>query len=112
MRRLRIIDSEFIIRIEINRKYLSPHPDKVIPLPGTKASTPLLWHIIICGDASGDDAVNVGDAVYTISYVFKAGLLPIPTWTGDTNGDDTPNVGDAVYLINYIFRSGPAPNCS
>jgi hypothetical protein len=63
----------------------------------------------ICGDASGDEAINVGDAVYIISYVFKGGPAPDPLCAGDANGDETVNIGDAVYLIDYIFREGPAP---
>jgi hypothetical protein len=63
----------------------------------------------MCGDANGDYAVNVGDAVYLISYIFKGGPEPIPLCAGDANGDAAVNVGDAVYLISYIFKGGPAP---
>lgn len=66
--------------------------------------------ILVCGDASGDDNVNVGDVVYLINYVFKGGLPPIPNWTGDANCDLGVNVGDAVYLINFIFNGGPPPS--
>jgi hypothetical protein len=62
-----------------------------------------------CGDANGDELVNVGDAVYLISYIFKNGPAPDPLCVGDANGDDSVNVGDAVYLITYIFKNGPAP---
>jgi len=66
-----------------------------------------------CGDANGDDGVNVGDAVFLINYVFKGGAAPNPLCLGDANGDGSTNVGDAVYLIAYIFKSGTAPvtNC-
>ncbi|MFH1701503.1 MAG: C10 family peptidase [Candidatus Zixiibacteriota bacterium] len=64
----------------------------------------------ICGDANGDLSVNVGDAVYIISHLFKGGPAPIPVVeAGDVNCDATCNVGDAVYLINKIFKSGPQP---
>ena len=63
----------------------------------------------ICGDANGDETVNVGDAVYLINYVFKGGPAPDPVCSGDANGDGDVNVGDAVYLINYVFKGGPAP---
>jgi hypothetical protein len=62
-----------------------------------------------CGDANGDDEVNVGDAVFLISYIFKAGPPPDPICVGDANGDDDSSVGDAVCIINYIFKSGPPP---
>jgi len=62
-----------------------------------------------CGDANGDMQVNVGDAVFLISYVFKGGSAPDPACSGNANGDGDTNVGDAVYLISYVFKSGPAP---
>jgi hypothetical protein len=63
----------------------------------------------ICGDASGDEAINISDAVFLINYIFKGGPAPDPLCSGDVNGDGTVNIGDAVYLINYIFKGGPAP---
>jgi M6 family metalloprotease-like protein len=62
-----------------------------------------------CGDANTDSTLNVGDAVFLISYIFKGGPAPDPLCTADANGDDTVNVGDAVYLIAYIFKGGPPP---
>jgi hypothetical protein len=61
------------------------------------------------GDANADEQVNVGDAVYTINYVFNNGPPPpILDWA-DVNADCQINVGDAVYMISFIFKSGPAP---
>jgi hypothetical protein len=65
----------------------------------------------VCGDANGDDQVNVGDAVFLIVYVFSDGPPPEPLESGDENCDGQVNIGDAVYLINYIFREGPGPCC-
>ncbi|MCP4569949.1 MAG: PQQ-binding-like beta-propeller repeat protein [FCB group bacterium] len=65
----------------------------------------------ICGDANNDQAINVGDAVYLINYVFKSGPAPDPLASGETNCDGSVNVGDAVYLINYVFKGGAEP-CS
>jgi len=65
--------------------------------------------IMACGDANGDSAVNVGDAVFLINYVFKGGPAPDPLCSGDANGDEEVNIADAVYLINYIFSDGPSP---
>ena len=65
----------------------------------------------IPGDANGDGATNVGDAVYLISYVFKGGAAPTPypICSGDANGDCSANVGDAVYMISYVFKGGAPP---
>jgi hypothetical protein len=69
-------------------------------------------HCPFSGDANADSAVNIGDAVYIINYVFRGGPAPQIIAQADPNGDCKVNVGDAVYLVNYIFRSGPAPICN
>lgn len=76
-----------------------------------KAFTLSIAGLYICGDADGDGAVNVGDAVYVINYVFKGGPAPDPIEAGDANADDTVNIADAVHLINFIFKGGPPPQC-
>jgi hypothetical protein len=93
-------------------RYIPPHP-------WTGESIDLAFEIwgedapcdCIPGDANGDGAVNVGDAVYIIAYVFKGGPPPVPyrICSGDANCDCAVNVGDAVYVISYVFKGGPAP---
>jgi hypothetical protein len=63
------------------------------------------------GDANGDGTVNIGDAVYMISYVFRGGPppTPYPLCSGDANCDCQLNIGDAVYIISYVFKGGPPP---
>jgi len=63
------------------------------------------------GDVNRDGAVNIGDAILVVNYLFRGGQLPSPT-TADTNGDCKINIGDAITLVNYIFRGGSAPVCS
>jgi len=63
----------------------------------------------IAGDANDDGNVNVGDAVFIITYVFRSGPAPNHPEAADANCDGSINVGDAVYIINYIFRGGPPP---
>lgn len=64
---------------------------------------------IICGDVTGDRTVNVSDAVYIISYVFKGGPAPGLLCLCDANGDESCNIADAVHIVSYIFKGGPAP---
>ncbi len=64
-----------------------------------------------CGDANGDNQLNVGDAVFLINYIFKGGPAPNPVEAGDANCDGQVNVGDAVYLIAYVFSGGSEPCC-
>ncbi|NMC44540.1 MAG: hypothetical protein GYA46_11530 [candidate division Zixibacteria bacterium] len=74
----------------------------------TSMNTADFWTWIL-GDANGDRMVNVGDAVFIATYVFKGGPPPIRMKAGDVNADCRVNVGDAVYLITYVFRGGPPP---
>lgn len=98
---------------------------RLVPFPGFNASSmlvtdsgeailpPVVGQVTVvaptCGDANADLKVNVGDAVYIISYIFRAGPPPAPACAGNANGDSSTNVGDAVYLINYVFKAGSPP---
>ncbi|MDD4052068.1 MAG: FG-GAP-like repeat-containing protein [candidate division Zixibacteria bacterium] len=61
------------------------------------------------GDANDDGAINVGDAVFIVNYIFRGGPAPQHPEAADANCDGKINVGDAVYIIMYIFRGGPPP---
>jgi len=63
----------------------------------------------ICGDADGNEVVNIADAVYLISYIFGTGSAPDPLESGDVDCNTIANIADAVYLISFIFGGGPAP---
>lgn len=63
------------------------------------------------GDANGDGAIDLGDVVLVLNFLFKDGPPPFPVETGDANCDETIDLGDAVYLLNYLFKGGPAPSC-
>lgn len=64
----------------------------------------------LCGDANDDASYNIGDAVYLIGYIFKAGPAPRPAeCDGDANADGEVNIGDVVFTVNFIFRGGPPP---
>ncbi len=65
--------------------------------------------VYLCGNANGDDCINISDAVYLIAYIFAGGSAPAPLLSGDANCDGTVNISDAVYLIAYIFAGGLAP---
>ncbi len=63
------------------------------------------------GDANGDGIIGLGDAIYLLNYLFKAGPLPDPLEAGDANCDASLSLGDALYLLNFLFKDGPAPGC-
>jgi hypothetical protein len=61
------------------------------------------------GDANSDGAVDVGDAVYLINYIFRSGSEPLIGNWADANADCEVNVGDATYLISFVFKNGAYP---
>ncbi len=63
----------------------------------------------LCGDANGDGAIDISDAVFLIQYIFAGGQAPNPIAAGDANCDQAVDISDVVYLIQYIFAGGPAP---
>jgi len=65
---------------------------------------------IFCGDATGDGAANVGDAVYLLNYLFRAGDPPEPLCKGNVNCDEVVDLADAIYILNRLFKHGP-PCC-
>jgi agmatine/peptidylarginine deiminase len=64
---------------------------------------------VLCGDANGDEIVNVSDAVHIINYIFIGGDPPDPPEAGDCNCDENCNISDAVWIINYVFINGNMP---
>jgi hypothetical protein len=66
---------------------------------------------LLRGDANGDGAINVADAVFLITYIFKGGAAPNPLDAGDADCDQNVNLSDAVHIINFVFKGGPEPGC-
>ncbi len=63
----------------------------------------------ICGDATGDNKINLQDIIYLVNYIFKGGPAPIPILSGDVNKDGKVILTDIIYLVNFIFKGGPNP---
>ncbi len=63
------------------------------------------------GDVTSDGVIDLGDVVYLISYLYRAGPEPCPMEADDLTLDGVVDVGDVVYLISYLFRDGPPPPC-
>jgi aminopeptidase N len=61
------------------------------------------------GDVNNDSAIDGGDVVYLINYLYQDGPQPLPWEAGDVNCDGEVNGADVVYLVNYLFRDGPPP---
>ncbi len=69
----------------------------------------------VCGDANGDEAINLLDILFLIDYVYgdPPGVAPDPIESGDPNADGNVNLLDLLYIIDYLYGSplGPEPLC-
>jgi hypothetical protein len=65
----------------------------------------------ICGDANGDELVNILDITYLIAYLYKSGPAPIHMQAADPDGSGTTNILDITYLIAFLYKGGPDPDC-
>ncbi len=90
--------------------------DRMIAMPtvisksGLGNSYLLHTRVLPYGDANYDTTVNVGDAVYLVSYIFQGGPAPVPVIeSGDANCDGRINIADAVAIVEYVFKGGPEP---
>jgi hypothetical protein len=63
------------------------------------------------GDANGSGAVDIGDIVFLINYLFKGQSPPAPLSIGDVTCDGAVNVADIVFIMNFLFRHGPVSRC-
>lgn len=70
-------------------------------------SRALLPQSCICGDANGDNTINVQDLTYLACYLFNSG--PAPECGLDPTSDGIWNIQDLTYLANYLFAGGPPP---
>jgi len=65
----------------------------------------------ICGDASGNDKLNILDVTYIINYLYKGGPAPIPLQSADADGSGNINILDITRIINYLYKGGEEPVC-
>ncbi len=65
----------------------------------------------VCGDATGDDLVNLLDITYLINFLYKDGPDPANMDAADVNNDGAVNLLDITYMINFLYKDGPDPVC-
>nr|MBN2278871.1 C10 family peptidase [candidate division Zixibacteria bacterium] len=65
----------------------------------------------LCGDADFNEAVNILDVTYMVTYLYRSGPEPIPSAAGDVNGSGATNILDVTYMISYLYKNGPGPIC-
>ena len=89
-----------------SEELISDIPNEGYTVSVSDSEEPLVY---ICGDANGDQSVNIADASYIISMIFFGGGQPDPYIMGDANSDGNVNIADASYIINWIFFGGNPP---
>jgi hypothetical protein len=64
------------------------------------------------GDTNADSAIDIADAVFTLSYLFGDGPQPTCLDAADANDDGKINLADCISILNYLYgddASLPAP---
>ncbi len=72
----------------------------------------------IRADANADSALTMGDAIYTLKYLYVPGA-PVPTCMKSADSDDSGGImmSDAVFTLQYLYVPGspqpplPFPGC-
>ncbi|MBI4601660.1 MAG: hypothetical protein HY721_06835 [Planctomycetes bacterium] len=62
------------------------------------------------GDSNTNYALEIGDPILTLSFLFLGGDPPACQKTADSNDDGVVNVSDPIALLNYLFVGGPSPH--
>jgi hypothetical protein len=61
------------------------------------------------GDSNDDGALDLSDAVFSLSYLFTGGDEPTCLEAANANDDRKVDLSDAVYVLQGLFLGGPAP---
>jgi hypothetical protein len=62
------------------------------------------------GDANGDGALDLSDAIHVLAHLFLSGPEPGCLEAADADDDGAVGLTDAVRLLSHLFRSGPPPS--
>lgn len=63
------------------------------------------------GDANNNNAINILDVTFIISYLYRGGAAPPCADEADANGNNALNILDVTFLISYLYKGGSAPIC-
>ncbi|MCZ6794388.1 MAG: plastocyanin/azurin family copper-binding protein [Planctomycetota bacterium] len=62
--------------------------------------------LFVRGDASGDGAVDIGDAVAVLSFLFLNRQIPPCVDALDADDDGVVNITDAIFVLGFLFQRG------
>lgn len=63
----------------------------------------------IRGQASSDQSLDIGDAIFILDYLFGGGPTPFCLDAADANDSAAIDIGDPIFLLNYLFTGGAPP---
>jgi len=78
-------------------------------LPPTKAETPASTPVFLRGDAGGNGAVEMADAIFILGWQFLGSRGPDCPDAADVNDDGQVNIGDPIELLSGLFLGGSPP---
>ncbi len=61
--------------------------------------------VFIRGDANNNGAVEIGDGIFTLSFLFASGPAPFCMDSADFDDSGLVNIGDAIGTLSYLFQS-------
>lgn len=121
--------AEIRFRVRPEAAFVDPIPLDIVDVPGDTSGTStvvvggdslfverqsgsviLIPPTFLRGDANADAAVDLGDPITTLAYLFAAGESPACLDACDANSDQALDVGDAIYLLQFLFDAGPPPS--
>ena len=66
-------------------------------------------HVPLRGDVTGDDRLNLTDAVSLLDFLFGGGTEPACLAVANADAQDAVNLTDAVFILQFLFGGGPKP---
>ncbi|MFQ5654165.1 MAG: hypothetical protein ACE5GW_05500 [Planctomycetota bacterium] len=73
------------------------------------SATPCGGPIFARGDCNAEGSYNIGDAVFTLSFLFANGTNPSCEDACDANDDGALNISDPIYSLGRLFSTTPPP---
>jgi hypothetical protein len=65
--------------------------------------------LFLRGDGNVDGRPDIGDAIFTLQYLFAHGQTPLCAKSIDCDDSGSIDIADAVYLLQYLFARGQGP---
>ncbi|MGE3165419.1 MAG: hypothetical protein AB7O52_10980 [Planctomycetota bacterium] len=59
------------------------------------------------GNANSDNAVDIGDPIFMLNYLFTNGPSPNCLDAADGNNDSRIDIADPIFVLNWLFSGGP-----